>query len=592
MTTLTQAQIDVLSGYANAGDRVNYYTALTSFGVDYGYLALGVVLDSELSGRLANAYFMAVAESEDVSVSSAQWTAISEELMQRDLAARIATGVTNGIGETVYSDLDYYAIRDYHAVAFSTLGGTVSAGQGVSINAWTAYEPVEVYGVTTWDAMLSESAIYQNAYGVILLASMVDLALQSADLSVASWASIVLTEGFQAALAAGSPVVFTEEISSTTVSLGTHDGEAIAAPTAEEGEQILLMALGGDDTITVDGNGTYYDGGAGDDTFVLSEGGALALHGNSGVDTIDASLIAEGLNFYVGEGGAATVTGNTFGTTAFQSVEEIIGTDYDDTFAFSEAAYMAVAGVIEINGCDGLDTLILPDDAGTIDPAELIVDLANNQVGSGFVIENVESVMGGALDDDIRGDSLANTIYGMGGDDSLLGDGGADVIWGGEGDDTIHAGTESDSVFGEDGNDQLFGEAGSDALYGGSGNDTIYGGDAFDAIVGGDGNDVLHGGNGDDVIVAGAGDDLLEGGAGDDELYGGLGADTFVFELGADTLPDFELGIDRLSGDGGTITEAEGTTGVCITGSDGSVWLPYLLLEDVQQCASDGLLWA
>lgn len=531
MTTLTQAQIDVLSGYANAGDRVNYYTALTSFGVDYGYLALGVVLDSELSGRLANAYFMAVAESEDVSVSSAQWTAISEELMQRDLAARIATGVTNGIGETVYSDLDYYAIRDYHAVAFSTLGGTVSAGQGVSINAWTAYEPVEVYGVTTWDAMLSESAIYQNAYGVILLASM-------------------------------------------------------------EGEQILLMALGGDDTITVDGNGTYYDGGAGDDTFVLSEGGALALHGNSGVDTIDASLIAEGLNFYVGEGGAATVTGNTFGTTAFQSVEEIIGTDYDDTFAFSEAAYMAVAGVIEINGCDGLDTLILPDDAGTIDPAELIVDLANNQVGSGFVIENVESVMGGALDDDIRGDSLANTIYGMGGDDSLLGDGGADVIWGGEGDDTIHAGTESDSVFGEDGNDQLFGEAGSDALYGGSGNDTIYGGDAFDAIVGGDGNDVLHGGNGDDVIVAGAGDDLLEGGAGDDELYGGLGADTFVFELGADTLPDFELGIDRLSGDGGTITEAEGTTGVCITGSDGSVWLPYLLLEDVQQCASDGLLWA
>lgn len=591
MTTLTQAQITILSDYANAGDRVNYYTALASFGIDYGYLARGVVLESELSGRLANAYFMAVAEREGVSVSSAQWTAISDDLMQRDLAARLLSEDVDSNGAIVFNDLDYDTIRDYHGLAFSTLGGTAPEGDGVSINAWTAYEPVEVYGVTTWDAMLSESAVYQNAYGVVLLASMMNLALQTADLSVASWAAIVFTEGFQAALASGSPVVFTEELSSLTVSLGTHDGEAISAPTADAEEQILLMALGGDDTITIDANGAYYDGGAGSDTFVLTEGGGIALHGNSGVDAIDASVITESLQFHVGEGGIGSVTGSTFGSTSFQSIEEIIGTDYDDTFAFSDAAYMAVAGVIAIDGGDGLDTLVLPDDAGTIDPDELIVDLANNQVGSGFVVENVENVIGGALDDDIRGDSLANSLSGMAGDDYLLGNGGADTIAGGDGDDLIYAGAGSDTVFGGGGNDRIFGEAGSNTLYGDVGNDTINGGDASDAIVGGDGNDLLYGGGGNDVIVADAGNDLLDGGAGDDALYGGLGADIFVFGAGADTLPDFALGVDRLLGSGGAITETEGTTGVCIIGSEGSAWLPYVSLEDVNQCAYDGLLW-
>ncbi|QPB24288.1 hypothetical protein [Rhizobium sp. 007] len=155
-----------------SGARVAYYTKLAEFGVAYGSLALGVVLEDQISGRVANSYFMAVAEREGVSVSSAQWAAVGDALMHADIVARLAAPTTIINGEEVTPDLGYEAIRNYHQTVFSSLGGTVAAGDGVSINAWTAYAPVETLGPGTWTQMLSDATLYQHAYGAALLGDM------------------------------------------------------------------------------------------------------------------------------------------------------------------------------------------------------------------------------------------------------------------------------------------------------------------------------------------------------------------------------------------------------------------------------------
>lgn len=57
---LTSQQLQQLQTFANAGDRVNYWTYLGSYltqqGMDrrYADLALGVVLDNTPAGKLAN----------------------------------------------------------------------------------------------------------------------------------------------------------------------------------------------------------------------------------------------------------------------------------------------------------------------------------------------------------------------------------------------------------------------------------------------------------------------------------------------------------------------------------------------------------
>ena len=43
---LTQAQLDTLSDYVTAGDRVGFYRQLADYGDRYGVLALGVVREA------------------------------------------------------------------------------------------------------------------------------------------------------------------------------------------------------------------------------------------------------------------------------------------------------------------------------------------------------------------------------------------------------------------------------------------------------------------------------------------------------------------------------------------------------------------
>jgi len=54
---LSATQMSILRYHADAGDRIAYNTALADFGVVYGQLALGVVLNNTISGISANSFF-------------------------------------------------------------------------------------------------------------------------------------------------------------------------------------------------------------------------------------------------------------------------------------------------------------------------------------------------------------------------------------------------------------------------------------------------------------------------------------------------------------------------------------------------------
>ncbi len=170
------------------------------------------------------------------------------------------------------------------------------------------------------------------------------------------------------------------------------------------------------------------------------------------------------------------------------------------------------------------------------------------------------------------------------GGDFVFGDGGDDSQWGQDGDDVIRGGTENDDIFGELGADRLYGEAGQDAMLGdrggvvnrlldGSAGDpapftisvnpppavsytgfrtgtldrrvdmrsdpntqgtgfsasllvnpgTTDGGDDF--MLGGPDRDSMHGGGGNDIMNGESGGDTLFGDDGADVMWGGKGCD-------------------------------------------------------------------
>ncbi|OWJ68101.1 calcium-binding protein [Inquilinus limosus] len=316
-----------------------------------------------------------------------------------------------------------------------------------------------------------------------------------------------------------------------------------------------LYGAGGNDRLTAyHGYDTLY-GGAGDDLLIAyDDGGNNLFFGGDGIDTVD----------YSGAGrssGGATVwidsryyggPGAAHGDRIYQDVENIIGTEYDDTLTGS-------AGDNVLTG-DG-------------------------QSGSG--------------DDELRGAGGDDTLLGVRGDDRLYGDTGADVLGGGDGEDLMRGG---------DGDDLMVGGSGADILIGGAGIDTAYwhdstvgvtvsigdfctGGEAegdlvapdvenlvgssyADILTGSDAANLLTGANAawltdvGDILSGLGGNDTLQGYDGNDVLRGGTGADRLDGGRGIDTASYFTSStgvVVNLAAGTGRGGEAEGDT---LTGID------------------------
>jgi Ca2+-binding RTX toxin-like protein len=323
----------------------------------------------------------------------------------------------------------------------------------------------------------------------------------------------------------------------------------------------IIDAQGGDDTILAGaGDDTIY-AGAGDD--ILQGGsGADLLDGGQGTDTADYSYSPQGatVDLTSGTGYGGHAEGDTL-----VSVENVIGSDFSDTFTGSTGNNLILAG-----DCD--DFLY-----GTAGNNELFGQNGNDQLfgGSGDDIlsggvGNDSYYIAGGMDyiTDLEGQ---NTIYIDGpytkityysyseGDlapdhlqtdvkidydgGSLIIGGGrelldmqyvfdnatplnhteilyniSDSITGSAEDDVIHGYGGDDSIRGLQGNDICYGDEGRDFLFGYEGDDSLFGGDGSDYLAGDEGNDILHGGSGLDVLRGGTGDDTFLYLDGDDDL--------------------------------------------------------------------------
>lgn len=298
-----------------------------------------------------------------------------------------------------------------------------------------------------------------------------------------------------------------------------------------------------EERVTVGLNGLFTDLKltAFDDKIYTSAGkGDVSVNAGEGLDTL--YLTHGGLKANLG---GKSDFGKYGGTVTLRGVENVVGSDSDDTI-FGDGEnnkLVGRAGDDKIDGGDGDDTIT---------------------GGSGK-----NSLDGGAGNDTITGGSDDDVINGGNGDDKITAGGGDDTINGGDGTDTVDAGSGDDTINGGAGNDTLTAGAGDDEIVGGKGDDTIKADAGDDTVDGGAGKDTINGGDGNDTLAGGDGDDTVNGDAGDDKIEGGAGADTLNGGDGKDTINGGD-GKDKLDGGVGDDTLDGGADDDTVTGGDGN----------------------
>jgi Ca2+-binding RTX toxin-like protein len=320
----------------------------------------------------------------------------------------------------------------------------------------------------------------------------------------------------------------------------------------------------------LDGNDTL-SGGANVDTYDLSATIAAATITASsatsaeiGTDTLsaieniigsqgdDTITLGAGVNVIDGQGGADIIAGGT-------SNDTLLGGTGNDTFNYTFGD-----GADTVDGGADFDTLnIIGTDANNT--LDVIFDGATLTNFEGGTIANVESVTADLLagtdrlsyagtTSDVTVNLSAGTasgfssiagienVTGGSGNDTLTGDALANNLSGGAGNDTYigdngdtiteSAGGGIDSVFTTSNTFTLANNV-ENLAFGGVGDFTGTGNGGANIITGGGGNDTLSGGGGADTLV---------GNGGNDTMNGGTGNDNFLFAPGGgnDTISGFD----------------------------------------------------
>lgn len=348
-----------------------------------------------------------------------------------------------------------------------------------------------------------------------------------------------------------------------------------------------LVGRDGDDWLDGgSGLANQMQGGAGDDTYVVSAAGdTIVEFGGGGVDAVRTGLAAftlaaniENLDFtgtgqFVGVGNARNnlITGGVDRDT-------LAGRDGDDTLSGGSGAANTLIGglgddtyVVQVVG----DSVIEYLGEGT--------DTVRTTLGAYTLRDHLENLTyAGTGEFTGAGNALANTIQGGSWNDSLNGGAGDDVLEGLSEWDRLDGGSGDDRLYGGTGQDTLIGGAGADILDGGAdadwadyaaqtapvrvnlaaqttqndgqgGVDTLIavehatGGSGADVLIGDASGNDLNGGPGADMLVGQGGGDWLDGGLGLDTLQGGLGDDFYWNPEPGDSLVEFAgEGVDTI----------------------------------------------
>jgi Ca2+-binding RTX toxin-like protein len=325
---------------------------------------------------------------------------------------------------------------------------------------------------------------------------------------------------------------------------------------------------GADDDRLEGGNGNdLLLGGAGNDTLIGGLGMDTMI-GGEGIDTADFGSTASGLTVDLARGYAGRVSAGD----SLSGIENVIGTAFNDTLIGDAGANLLQggAGNDTLTGGLGADTLDGGEGVDTVSYAAetsgIVLDLenaaANTGAAAGDMFISIESFVGSAGNDVLRGNGAANLLDGGAGDDLIEGRGGNDTLIGGAGQDVFLLHTASDlaqtlisggegwdvlrytaagtlvltagvtgveevRISDADGNTSGTAAASLDATALGAGSSiTLTGNNGANLLVGNDdGTNILVGHGGADTLIGGAGSDTLIGGEGADRLIGGDGSD-------------------------------------------------------------------
>ena len=357
-----------------------------------------------------------------------------------------------------------------------------------------------------------------------------------------------------------------------------------------------LLVVGGDGNDSLDAStistGVQFFGGGGGDQLAGGSGDDL-LAGGGGEDTIAGGLGSDTNSFEgIGLGVTATVSADGTGTASygtvsesFTGIENLTGSDNDDVLTATGAAANTLlggdgndilaggGGTDVIDGGAGIDTNSFQG-IGLGVTATVDAD-GNGTAAYGTVNETfagIENLTGSENNDVlIATGAAANVIRGEGGDDVLAGGGGTDVIDGGDGIDTnsfAGIGSGVTATIGADGSGTAEYAAVSELF---TSIENLTGSGNDDILTGNDSVNVIDGGLGNDTINGLQGNDILFGGSGADIINGGDGDDSIVGGFGDDTLNGND-GDDSLIG-GGQIE----ITVTNLSAADGSLLTPVFV---------------
>jgi len=283
---------------------------------------------------------------------------------------------------------------------------------------------------------------------------------------------------------------------------GTNSGELINSADGVTSGADTIYGYGGADSIFGLGGNDLIIGGSGGDT----------INGGGNIDTAIYTDSWEGVSInlsIINPASGGTAEGDTF-----TSVENLIGTNFDDLLAGD-------GGNNTLTGLGGFDHLF--GNAGD--------DILSAGDGGAWLEggPGADTMYGGPG----GGDTLAYWFSPEGVTVSLI----SHIASGGEAEGDTFSNVEH--IIGSPFDDRLYGDDGeNNNLSGGDGNDTIKGFGGFDYISGGDDDDTLSGMNGDDAIVGGPGHDYLNGGSGNDGMIGDLGDDTYIVDSNLDSISE------------------------------------------------------
>ncbi|WP_417606260.1 choice-of-anchor D domain-containing protein [Primorskyibacter flagellatus] len=317
-------------------------------------------------------------------------------------------------------------------------------------------------------------------------------------------------------------------------------------------------AAGNDTLATIEnliGTGFADDLTGNSDANVLRGGlGADRLFGMAGADWADYrdSGVAVSVNLATG-----VTTGGTAAGDVFNSIENLLGSDGDDTLTGDTLVNVlrggAGADVLTGTGEDWLD--YRGSDAVTVNLLTATF-LGGDAVGD--TVSGLPNLLGTAEADSLTGDANDNIIRGGGGHDTM--DGGAGFDW-------LDYRDASAAVMIDTGTSVAAGWATGDSFTG------------FEGVIGSDFADNLTGSNSaavDEVFRGGLGADTLDGGLGIDWLdyRGGAGPVSVSLDAGVgtdgDAAGDVVSGFENLIGTGfGDTLEGDGNANL-IRGGDGA----------------------